>query len=139
MGNDITSAINFVIINIADLCGPIIGGFLSTHLGFKNCCLIISCILLLYCFLYFIYFYKYIFDDFQNKGRRESSFDAIIRTDENELIIHPGTFKDNSINNILSSNEDYENIIRRKNIYSGILKEKEKNEQEYFNLDDKKG
>lgn len=139
MANDITSAINFVIINIADFCGPIIGGFLSTHLGFKSCCLIISCILLLYCFLYFIYFYKYIFDDFQKKGRRESSFDVDMKTDENELINHPGTFKDNNINDILSSNEDYENIIRRKNIYSGILKKEEKNEQEYFNLDDKKG
>ncbi len=83
---DITSAINFLTINIGDFCGPTIGGFFSTYLGFKHCCLVISMIVLIYCLLFFIYFNKFISYDIQNINSKKSSLD--LQSEENELINH---------------------------------------------------
>ena len=58
--NDISSAINNIIFNIGDFIGPIIGGYLNTHIGFKYFCLVLSVFICIYNFLFFIYFYKYI-------------------------------------------------------------------------------
>ena len=128
--NDITSAINFLTINIGDFCGPIIGGFFSTSLGFKNCCLVISCLILLYCIIYFIYFHKFIFHDIQE-------IDYEPKSEENELINHPGIYKNDNLNDIISTSQNCENVGRRKNSLSGVLKEEGVNEQEYNSLNDK--
>ena len=50
-------------INIGDFLVPVVGGNLSSLLGFKNCCLILTCFVLFYCIIYFIYFHKFIFED----------------------------------------------------------------------------
>ena len=131
--NDITSAINFLIINIGDFCGPVIGGFLTTHLGFKNCCLSISCFILIYGIFYFIYFYKFISDDFKIRGKKSSILD-LKYSDENELINHHGIYKDNNnFDNIIINPDINEIIGRRKNSFRLIIKN-EPNEYEYQNL-----
>ena len=66
--NDITSSIHYFTNNISDFFGSIIGGFLSSYFGFKNCCFIISFELLFYFIFYLIYFHKYILEDFQKKN-----------------------------------------------------------------------
>lgn len=70
--NEISSSIHFFITNIFEFLGPIIGGFLSTILGFKNCCLTISSFILLYCIFYYIHFHKYILEDFKRKKNIEN-------------------------------------------------------------------
>ena len=131
--NDITSAINFLTVNIGDFCGPIVGGFISTHFGFKKCCLIISCIIVLYFIFYFFYFHKSIINAINNKG----ILDDQIKTDENELINHPGIYKNSNIEEILSSNKEYDNLGRRKNAISGLIMMEVKNEPDYIGLEDK--
>lgn len=132
--NDITSAINFLTINIGDFCGPIIGGFFSTHLGFKNCCLAISCLILVYFIIYFAYFHKYILEDFHKKKNLENE----IKSDENELINHPGMYKNDNLDDIISTNKNnFENIGRQNSISKLTIKENAK-ETEYMSLNDKK-
>ena len=121
--NDITSAINFLTLNIGDFCGPIIGGFFSTHFGFKKCCLIITCIILSYLIIYFIYFHKYIFDYLKKKKEKKIG----IKSDENELINHPGIYKNNDLDEIISSNNNCDNISRR-NPISTLIKNEDNNE-----------
>ena len=127
--NDITSAINFLTINVGDFFGPIVGGFFSTHFGFKKCCLIITCIILFYFILYFTYFNKYILDDIKKK----KNFNVEIKSDENELINHPGVYKNNDLDEIITLNNNSENIIRR-NPISTLIKNEENKEQEYISL-----
>ena len=131
---DITSAINFLTINIGDFCGPIIGGFFSTYLGFKHCCLVISIIVLIYCLLFFIYFNKFISYDIQNINSKKSSLD--LQSEENELINHLGLYKSDSLNSIISPNRSFDLIGRRKNSFGLLIKE-EIDDFEYKSLDDK--
>lgn len=130
---DITSAINFLVINIGDFCGPIFGGFLSTYLGFKNCCLVISIIVLIYCILFFIYFNKFFSYDMQNITSKKSSLD--LHFEENELINHLGVYKSDSINSFIS-NRSFDLVGRRKSSFGLLIKE-EMEDDEYKSLDDK--
>jgi DHA1 family multidrug resistance protein-like MFS transporter len=99
MANDISSAINNFTFAIGDCCGPIIGGFLSTHFGFKHCCLFVSLIILSYSILFFTYFRNYIYSDIKKIGMEELVDDTNNKTDEKELINHPGLYKGDNINN----------------------------------------
>lgn len=130
---DITSAINFLVINIGDFCGPIFGGFLSTHLGFKNCCLVISIMVLIYCILFFIYFNKFISYDIQNITSKKSSLD--LNSEENELINHLGVYKSDSLNSFISK-RSFDLVGRRKSSFGLLIKE-EMEGDEYKSLDDK--
>ena len=124
--NDITSAINFLTVNIGDFCGPIIGGFLSTQFGFKLCCLIISIIVISYCF---IYFYKFILDEINEKGNKKF-LSSEIKSEENELINHPGVYKENNLNdNLLIKEKSEEN--------EGLKEEDDINKLDYKSLEDK--
>ena len=135
--SDVTSAINFLIINIGDFCGPIIGGFFSTYLGFKYCCLVISCLVLLYCLIFFLYFKMIIIHDFQKIARKKSSLDSSVKSDEKELINHIGIYKDDELDLFISKNKSYDIIGRRKNSF-GLLIKDEIDEYEYKNLDENK-
>ena len=126
--NDITSAINFLTVNIGDFCGPIIGGFLSTQFGFKHCCLIISIIVISYCIFYFIYFYKFILDEIREK-RNKKILTSEIKSEENELINHPGVYKENNLNDNLLVKEKCENN-------EGLKEEDDINKLDYKSLED---
>ena len=62
--NDIASAANNLFVSIGDLIGPIIGGFISSHFGFKFTCIFI--------FVAFITFYL-IFICFYNRDNKKIS------------------------------------------------------------------
>lgn len=107
--NDLSSAINNLAFAIGDFIGPIIGGFLSTHFGFKYCCLIISVIICLYCIFFLVYFYKYILLHFHKYegGKLDDAFDNNMnKDDEKELINHPGVYKNEDLieSSLLTSN-----------------------------------
>jgi predicted MFS family arabinose efflux permease len=129
---DITSAINFFIINIGDFCGPIIGGFFSNYLGFKNCCLLISIIVFIYCILFFMFFKQFISYDIQNINSKKSSLD--LQSEENELINHLGVYKSDSLNSFISA-RSFDLIGRRKSSFGLLLKD-ELEDYEYKSLDD---
>ena len=76
--NDIASAMNNLFVSIGDLLGPIIGGFLSSHFGFKICCIII--------FIFFLIF-SFIFYHFYDKGiyHNDDKSNSIIRNDNAAL------------------------------------------------------
>ena len=109
MANDISSSIYNLTFDIGDFCGPIIGGFLSTHFGFKHCCLFVSLIILSYSILFFSYFRKYIFSDIKKMGMNELVDDINNKTDEKELINHPGLYKGDHVNNNIE-NEELKNL-----------------------------
>ena len=68
VSNQITSSLHLFISNFGDFCGPIIGGMISSYLGFKFCCLVISLIGLFYCAFFFVYFNKKIIEDWKTKN-----------------------------------------------------------------------
>ena len=56
--NDIASAVNNLFTSIGNLLGPIIGGFLSSHFGFKISCIIIFMIFSVFYILFLFFFTK---------------------------------------------------------------------------------
>ena len=109
MANDISSSIYNLTFDIGDFCGPIIGGFLSTHFGFKNCCLFVSLIILFYSIFFLIYFKKDIYSDIKRMGISELVDDSDVKSDEKELINHPGLYKGDHVNNNIE-NEELKNL-----------------------------
>ena len=75
--NDIASSLYTIVNNIGDFVGPILGGFLSTHFGFKNCCLIISVFIFAYLFLFISVFYTEIKNEFNEEKKNESDIEQI--------------------------------------------------------------
>ena len=61
--NDIASAINTLCVELGDFMGPILGGFLTDHFGFKYCCLIVSVIGIIYSAIFILFFYGRIKND----------------------------------------------------------------------------
>lgn len=122
--NDVSSAINNITIAIGDFFGPIIGGYFSTHFGFKQSCLIVSTLIFVYSILYLCYFRKYIL-------LKKPLINKEFQSDERELINHPGFYKDDNLEN-LETNLD--NIPKRK--ISAIKKEKEDDGPKYLEFTD---
>ena len=56
--NDIASTLYTIANNIGDFIGPTLGGFLSTKIGFKYCCVFLSFFFFGYLLIYFWFFYK---------------------------------------------------------------------------------
>ena len=104
--NDLSSAINNLAFGIGDWIGPIIGGFLSTHVGFKYCCLILSLIICSYGLLFFLYFYNDIVVYKNVKGDDDLENNKNLCVDEEkELMNRPGEFKNYDIASPLLSLE----------------------------------
>ena len=76
--NDIASAMNNLFVSIGDLLGPIIGGFLSSHFGFKICCIIIFIFFLIFSFIFFHFYDKGIYHN-------DDKSNSIIRNDNAAL------------------------------------------------------
>ena len=92
--NDLSSAINNLAFAIGDFIGPIIGGFLSTHVGFKYCCLIVSVIIFIFSIVFFVHFYKDIlfFKEINQDNSLENDNNKCI-DEEKELLNNSGSFK----------------------------------------------
>ena len=133
--NDLSSAINNLAFATGDCIGPIIGGFLSTHVGFKYCCLIISMIIFGYGILFFLYFYNEIVfyknvegdDDFGNDNN-------LCIDEEKELLNRTGEFKNYDIASPLLS---LQSSAEKPNINIELNNKMQKKlENKYFKLSD---
>ena len=69
--NDISSAMYNFFFNIGDFLSPILGGFISTRLGFYYSCLYISMVIFIYSIIFIIYFYNDIIDGIKNPKKYE--------------------------------------------------------------------
>ena len=74
--NDIASTLYSIVNDIGDFIGPILGGFLSSEFGFKNCCLYISIFIFIYLFLFFLTFFEEIKNEFKEE-REDYDFTEI--------------------------------------------------------------
>ena len=128
--NDVASAIYNLTVAIGNFFGPMIGGYLSTCFGFKDSCLIISTFIFFYSIIYFIYFRD-------KMCRRRNSIISDSKSEEVELINHPGFYKDKNLEFSFHSDLNLEKIGKRKKYYSSILKKNEVNDDfPYMNLND---
>jgi len=128
--NDVASAIYNLTVAIGNFFGPTIGGYLSTCLGFKDSCLFISTFIFFYSIIYFIYFRGKI-------CRRRNSIISDSKSEEVELINHPGFYKDKNLEFSFHSDLNLEKIGKRKKYYSSKLKKNEVNDDfPYMNLND---
>ena len=75
--NDIASSLYTIVNDLGDFIGPTLGGFLTTHFGFKNCCLIISVFIFAYLFLFIFAFYTEIKNEYNEEKVKESDLDQI--------------------------------------------------------------
>ena len=64
--NDIASTLYSLANNIGDFVGPTLGGFLSSKLGFKYCCIILSVFFFLYFILFLLIYYLNFFPFFES-------------------------------------------------------------------------
>ena len=76
IASDIASTLYTIVNDMGDFIGPILGGFLSTKFGFKNCCLILSFFILIFFIIFFLFFFKDIKDGF-NKSKESNNIDLI--------------------------------------------------------------
>ena len=58
VASDIASTLYTIVNDLGDFVGPILGGFLSSRFGFKNCCLILSIFIFIFLMLFIIVFLK---------------------------------------------------------------------------------
>ena len=128
--NDVASAIYNLTIAIGNFIGPIIGGYLSTRFGFNHSCLIISSFIFFYSIIYLIYFRDKI-------CRKRNSIITDSKSEEVELMNHPGFYKDKNLNCSFHSDLNMEKIGKRKKYYSSTLKKDEVYDDfPYMNLND---
>jgi predicted MFS family arabinose efflux permease len=128
--NDVASAIYNLTVAIGNFIGPIIGGYLSTRFGFKQSCLFISTFIFFYSIIYLMYFRDKI-------CRKKNSIITDSKSEEVELMNHPGFFKDKNLNCSFHSDLNLEKIGKRKKYYSSMLKKDEVyDDYPYMNLND---
>lgn len=134
--NDISSAINNITFAIGDFIGPIIGGYLSTHIGFKYCCLVISVFICIYCILFFLYFYKYIILHMHKYEIYNLDINSYSdKLEEKELMSQPGLYKTNEIETSVFSSR-FQALGGRRHSFSGFKKMNEETDYQYYFLSD---
>lgn len=65
--NDIATSLNNIFVAIGEFSGPIIGGYITSFLGFNYCCFFISIFIFIYFLLFSFYFYNEIINKLRNK------------------------------------------------------------------------
>jgi MFS family permease len=73
--SDIASTYYTLVTDMGDFIGPVLGGFLSSHFGFKYCCLIISVMIFIFLIVFFLFFFKDIINEFRKP--KEYDFNSI--------------------------------------------------------------
>ena len=80
--NDIASTLYSIANNIGDFLGPTLGGYLSSKMGFKNCCIILSILF----FVYLIFYYLR-FRNTEIKAEQTDNISNFSKDDTNKSII----------------------------------------------------
>ena len=58
VASDIASTLYTIVNDMGDFIGPVLGGFLSSNFGFKNCCLILSIFIFIFLIIFILFFFK---------------------------------------------------------------------------------
>ena len=96
--SDIASTYYTLVNDIGDFIGPILGGFLSSHFGFKYCCLIISIFIIFFFALFLLYFFKDIINEI--KQPKEYDFQSIKVEIDNQSVLSHDQFNTTFVSNI---------------------------------------
>ena len=96
--SDIASTYYTLVTDMGDFIGPVLGGFLSSHFGFKYCCLIISAIIFVFLIVFFLFFFKDIINEFRRP--KEYDFNSIREEIDNKSIKSHGEFNTTFVTNI---------------------------------------
>ena len=83
--NDIASTFYSIANNIGDFLGPTLGGFLSSKMGFKNCCVILAILF----FVYLIFYYLR-FRNTETKVEQADNISTVSKDEVNKSIISHG-------------------------------------------------
>ena len=96
--SDIASTYYTLVTDMGDFIGPVLGGFLSSHFGFKYCCLIISAIIFVFLIVFFLFFFKDIINEFRRP--KEYDFHSIKEEIDNKSIKSHDEFNTTFVTNI---------------------------------------
>ena len=67
--NDIATSLNNIFVAIGEFSGPVIGGSITSYLGFNYCCFFVSIFIFIYFILFSFYFYNEIISKFKNNDK----------------------------------------------------------------------
>ena len=73
VASDLASTLYTIVNDIGDFIGPVLGGFLSSNYGFKNCCLIISIFIFIFLIIFITFFFKDIREELKKPGEKETN------------------------------------------------------------------
>ena len=89
--NDIATSLNNIFVAIGEFSGPVIGGSITSYLGFNYCCFFVSIFIFIYFILFSFYFYNEIISKFKND-------DKLLESNDNEQIKDIKNFHSSFIN-----------------------------------------
>ena len=71
VASDIASTLYTIVNDLGDFIGPVLGGFLSSNYGFKNCCLILSIFIIIFLVIFILFFFKEIRDEMKRPALKD--------------------------------------------------------------------
>ena len=98
VASDIASTLYTIVNDLGDFIGPVLGGFLSSNYGFKNCCLILSIFIIIFLVIFILFFFKEIRDEMKRPALKDIN---LIREElDNRSILSNDEFNTTFVTNI---------------------------------------
>ena len=98
VASDIASTLYTIVNDLGDFIGPVMGGFLSSNYGFKNCCLILSIFIIIFLVIFILFFFKEIRDEMKRPALKDIN---LIREElDNRSILSNDEFNTTFVTNI---------------------------------------
>ena len=98
VASDMASTLYTIVNDLGDFIGPVLGGFLSSNYGFKNCCLILSIFIIIFLVIFILFFFKEIRDEMKRPALKDIN---LIREElDNRSILSNDEFNTTFITNI---------------------------------------
>ena len=98
VASDIASTLYTIVNELGDFIGPVLGGFLSSNYGFKNCCLILSIFIIIFLVIFILFFFKEIRDEMKRPALKDIN---LIREElDNRSILSNDEFNTTFVTNI---------------------------------------
>ena len=98
VASDIASTLYTIVNDLGDFIGPVLGGFLSSNYGFKNCCLILSIFIIIFLVIFILFFFKEIRDQMKRPALKDIN---LIREElDNRSILSNDEFNTTFVTNI---------------------------------------
>ena len=98
VASDMASTLYTIVNDLGDFIGPVLGGFLSSNYGFKNCCLILSIFIIIFLVIFILFFFKEIRDEMKRPALKDIN---LIREElDNRSILSNDEFNTTFVTNI---------------------------------------